>query len=382
MRPITWLCGVVILSQLAGCAGLFASRDNSADQIDRLLGQQEYGKALAVVHDARESGSPAIGNLQDTQERIYAQIAIYEQQVIAQAESAAVVGEWGAAFDLYRDALSRVPDSTLLRQGELQLVERHAKYAAMLDLDRLIAKGEWTLKDLELSKLAEARQPNSWLGPYSLNRKIGHANEIARDLAEHGRRALDQNDLTAARRVLPLALRLSNTSEIEALNARLQDMLKEEELRLLAERNRIAEAQAATQKVREERQEKKPRAAANGQGQKNTAGLMADFRKACHERNLVEAQRLMLKLEKQGVDDQEFVDLSKALAADVERHVRHLTKIGVVHYSRQQYDEALRVWKRAHALDPKNEQLTARIKRVTRVIKNLENLRTKSGAVQ
>jgi len=76
------------------------------------------------------------------------------------------------------------------------------------------------------------------------------------------------------------------------------------------------------------------------------------------------------------------VDLSKALAADVERHVRHLTKIGVVHYSRQQYDEALRVWKRAHALDPKNEQLTARIKRVTRVIKNLENLRTKSGAVQ
>ncbi|MBS1116827.1 MAG: hypothetical protein H6Q87_1211, partial [candidate division NC10 bacterium] len=29
-----------------------------------------------------------------------------------------------------------------------------------------------------------------------------------------------------------------------------------------------------------------------------------------------------------------------------------------------------------------NEQLTARIKRVTRVIKNLENLRTKSDAVQ
>jgi len=59
-----------------------------------------------------------------------------------------------------------------------------------------------------------------------------------------------------------------------------------------------------------------------------------------------------------------------------------LTKIGVVHYSRQQYDEALRVWKRAHALDPKNEQLAARIKRVTRVIKNLENLRTKGDAVQ
>jgi tetratricopeptide (TPR) repeat protein len=382
MRLVAWLCGIVVLGQLSGCASLVTSNGNATGQIDRLLEQQEYGKALAVARDARESSSPATANLQETEQRINAHIATYEQQVIARAEDAAVVGEWGAAFDLYRDALSRVPDSVPLRQGEQQLVERHAKYAAMLDLDRLIAKGEWTLKDLELSRLAEAKNPSGWLGPYSLKRKIGHANEIARELAEHGKRALEQNDLALAKRVLPLALSLSSTSETEALNAQLQGKLKEEEVRLLSEQKENAEAQAAAKKTREERQEKKPHAATNGQEQKNTVQLMADFKKACAERNFVAAQRLMSKLEKQGVDDQEFTQLSKEVSDDIERHVQHLIKIGVVHYSRQQYDEALRVWKRAHVLDPKNEQLTARIKRATRVIDNLQNLRTKSGTSQ
>jgi tetratricopeptide (TPR) repeat protein len=66
----------------------------------------------------------------------------------------------------------------------------------------------------------------------------------------------------------------------------------------------------------------------------------------------------------------------------VATHVKHLIKIGVVHYRQQQYDEALNVWKQAQALDPTNEQLTARIKRVTRVTEKLQNLRTKGGAPQ
>ena len=382
MRLIAWLCGMLVLSQLAACASLVTPHGDLNERVDRLLDQQEYGKALAVARDARDSSPPAIVNLQETEQRIQAQVAIYEQQVITRAESAAVVGEWGAAFELYRDALSRLPNSALLRQGEQGLVERHAKYAAMLDMDRLIAKGEWTLKDLEISKLAEAKNPSSWLGPYSLKRKIAHADEVARELAEHGKRALEQNDLALAKRVLPLASSLSNSGEIEALNGRLQERLKEEEARLLDAHKRIAEAQATAQKAREERQEKKPRVATNGQEQKNTAQLLADFKKACHEKNFAEGRRLMSKLEKQGVDDQEFVQLSQELTDDIERHVQQLIKIGVIHYSRQQYDEALRVWKRAHVLDPKNEQLTARIKRVTRVINNLQNLRTKSGAAQ
>jgi len=395
MKQLVWLLGIVVLSQIYGCASVLTSTGNADDQIDRWLEQREYGKALALVAHLRESPSPAIGNLQETQEKVDVQIASYEQHVVAKAESAAAVGDWGTAFDLYHDALSRLPDSKRLQQGERQLIQRHAEYVEMLELDRLIAKGEWMLKELEISKLAAAKNPHSWVGQYSLNRKIGSANELALDLAERGKRALEHRDLTVAKRVIPLASNLSNAIEIAALNARFEEMLKEEELRILNEQTRIAEAQFAEEKIRGERQEKKQRSAissqeqnktaplmANGQEQKKAALLMADFKKACHEKDFVEAQRLMSRLEKQGVDDQEFEDLSKELATDVARHVRHLTKIGVIHYSQQQYDEALNVWKQAQVLDPKNEQLTARIKRATRVIKNLQDLRTKSGATQ
>ena len=65
----------------------------------------------------------------------------------------------------------------------------------------------------------------------------------------------------------------------------------------------------------------------------------------------------MSQLKKQGVDTQEFEKLSKQLASDVATHVKNLIKIGVIHYSQQQYDEALNVWKQAQVLDPRKRAI-------------------------
>jgi len=395
MKRFVWLCGIMLASHIAGCASLNTSTGTAKEQIDYWLDRQEYGKALAVVTDSKNSPSPAIPNLQETQEKINAHIASYEQQVIAKAEKAAATNDWGTAFDVYRDALSRVPDSTPLQQGERQLIQRHAEHLQSLELERLIAKGEWTFKDLETSKVAEANKPNSWLGRYLLNRKIANAHDLGLELAEYGKSALERKDLPLAKRILPLALNLSNTTEIRALNTQLQEALKpearkEEEARTPNEPPRIAEKPLPAPRARAEVQTKEQtkeqareeRPATHGQEQKDTKRLMDEFRKACQEKNFVEAQQLMLQLKKQGVDTQEFQQLRKQLASDVATHVKHLIKIGVVHYRQQQYDEALNVWKQAQALDPTNEQLTARIKRVTRVTEKLQNLRTKGGAPQ
>jgi tetratricopeptide (TPR) repeat protein len=206
-------------------------------------------------------------------------------------------------------------------------------------------------------------------------------------LAEYGKSALERKDLPLAKRILPLALNLSNTTEIRALNTQLQEALKpeartEEDARIPNEPQPIAEKTLPAPGTRVEQQAKEERPRANGQEQKDTKRLMDEFRKACQEKNLVEAQQLMSQLKKQGVDTREFEKLSKQLASDVATHVQNLIKIGVIHYRQQQYDEALNVWKQAQVLDPKNEQLAARIKRVTRVTESLQNLRTKGGAPQ
>jgi len=387
MKRMVWLCGIMLASHIAGCASLTTSTGTATEQIDYWLDRQEYGKALAVVTDSKNSPSPAIPNLQETQEKINAHIAIYEQQVIAKAEKAAATNDWGTAFDLYRDALSRVPDSTPLQQAEQKLIQRHAEHLQSLELERLIAKGEWTFKDLETSKVAEANKSGSWLGRYLLNRKIANAHDLGLELAEYGKSALERKDLPLAKRILPLALNLSNTTEIRALNTQLQEALKpearkEEDARIPNEPQPIVEKTLPAPRTRVEQQTKEERPRANGQEQKDTKRLMDEFRKACHEKNFVEAQQLMSQLKKQGVDTQEFQKLSKQLASDVATHVQNLIKIGVIHYRQQQYDEALNVWKQAQVLDPKNEQLTARIKRVTRVTESLQNLRTKGGAPQ
>jgi hypothetical protein len=387
MKRIVWLCGILLASHITGCASLNTSTGTATEQIDYWLDRQEYGKALVLVTDSKNSPSPGISNPQEIQEKINAHIASYEQQVVAKAENAAATNDWGTAFDLYREALSRVPDSTPLQQGEQKLIQRHAEHLERLELERLIAKGEWTLKDLETSKVAEAHKSGSWLGRYLLSRKIGSAHDLGLELAAYGKSALERNDLPLAKRILPLALNLADTNETRALNSQLQEALKpearkEEEARIPNEQPRTAEKEFAAPRTRAEKQIKEERPAANGQDQKDAKRLMAEFRKACQEKEFVEAQRLMLQLEKQGVDSQEFKKLRKQLASDVATHVKHLTKIGVVHYSQQQYDEALSVWKEAQVLDPKNEQLAARIKRATRVTEKLQNLRTKSAPAQ
>jgi tetratricopeptide (TPR) repeat protein len=156
----------------------------------------------------------------------------------------------------------------------------------------------------------------------------------------------------------------------------------EEETRVPNEQPPIAETTVPAPRARAEEHAKEERPRVDSQEQHDTTRVLAEFRKACQEKDFVEARQLMAQLEKQGVDTPEFQKLSKQLATDVAAHVRHLTKIGVVHYSQQQYDEALTVWKQAQALDPKNEQLAARIRRATRVTEKLQNLRTKSGATQ
>ena len=177
----------------------------------------------------RHYPSAAISDPKEIQERINAHIASYEEQVKAEAERAVAANDWEAAFALYRDARSRAPESQPLQQGEQELIRRHAEHLDKRELERLIAKGEWTLRDLDASKVATANHSPGWLEQYALKRKIAAADELALELAAHGKRALERKNLPLAQRVLPLAMNLSNASEIKALNTQFQEMRQEDE---------------------------------------------------------------------------------------------------------------------------------------------------------
>lgn len=382
MKYLFRLFGIVVLAQISACTSLPTATGTIDEQIDYWLSQHEYGKALTLTTDLNESSTSVINTPEKTQEKIHNQIAHYEQQVVTNAEAAAANSDWRGALALYQDALSRLPDSKPLQQGLQQIMQRQTDYLKKLELDRLIAKGEWTYKDLEISKLTDSTNAEDWFGNHTLNSKITVANDLALELAEHGKHALKYKDLALAKRVLPLAMNLSATIEIKALNAKLQEMLTEEALFISNEQKRIADEQLAQQKLHFQERDKKKRSATTSNEQKKNKRLMADFKKAFNAKKLAEAQQLRRKLEEQGFDNPEFKKLGKQLDNDIAKQVKHLLETGVTYYSQQQYDQALSVWKKAQLLDSQNTQLNAHIERVTRVLEKLQRLRNKNGPKQ
>jgi hypothetical protein len=373
MKQILWLFGIIVLNQIMGCAGITQRTGNINEQVDYWLDQQEYGKALELVADLDEHPSPDITNLQEIQKKILSQAERYEQQVMADAEKFAADSDWHTALALYQEALSRLPDSKILQQGQQQLLQRQEESHARLELDQLIAQGEWMHKDLLISKKIALTAPDEWFVQYKLGRKEADAQDLATELAEHGRRALERRDrdLALAKRILPLAMSLYAASEIEAANRRLQELLKEDEI----EQKRITDEQ---QKLIDDQQEKNKRLL-NISVQRKSKQLIDDFKKAYEENNLMKAQQLMWKLEKLSINNKELQELSKQLDNDVAEHVRHLIETGVTYYSRQQYGQAIGVWKEARILEPKNERLTTDIERAARILEKLQSLRKKQG---
>ena len=382
MRNLAWLLAILVLTHATGCAILRTSSGDAAAQVDDYLSNQEYGKASAAVAALKASPSAANHDLQALQQRVDTRIAYYERQIIAKADTAAAENDWATAFDLYRAALTRLPESHTLQRGQQRLRQRHAAHLEALAWERLIAKAEWTLKDLELAKLAQAHDTDDWLGQYLLSRKRAAANELAREVEEQGTQALARHDLPVAKRLLSVAAALSNAAKPGGLRTQLEDTLRDEESRVRNQPPPIAQPPAGPQPTGSEKRREEERAAVKAQEQNTAKQLMADFKKACREKNLADAAQLRSQLEALGIDNREFGRLRKQLASEIAREVKHLTEVGATHYSQQQYEEALAVWQQAQVLDPKNEQLAARIKRATRVLDKLQRLRDKSAATQ
>jgi hypothetical protein len=371
MKQILWLFGIVVLNQIMGCASIMQPTGNIGERIDYWLEQQEYGKALELVADLDEHPSPDITDPQEIQKNILGQAERYEQRVMADAEKSANNSDWHLALALYQEALSRLPDSKLLQQGQQRLLQRQQESLARLKLDQLIAQGEWMSKDLLLSKKTASTASYDWFVQYKLGRKEADAQDLATELVEHGRHALERRDLPLAKRILPLAMSLSADPEIEDANRSLQELLKEDDLK----QQRIIDEQ---QKLIVDQQKKKKRLF-NIKVQRENKQLMADFKKAYEENNLLKSQQLMRKLEKSSINNKELQEFSKQLDNDVTEHVQNLIETGITYYSRQQYEQAISVWKEALILDPKNERLTADIGRAARVLEKLQSLREKQG---
>lgn len=386
MKQAPKMLSIVVLSQVLGCASLLPPSGSINEQVDYWLDKKEYGKALAIVANLNEHPVAEVPDPKLLENKIIDQATQYEQQVITAADNAAAKDDWRSALNLYQEALSRVPDSAKLKEGQQQLIHRQESSLAKLQLDLLITQAESVHKELLISERVAATDPKDWFVQHELNNKIEESDKLANDLAEYGRRALVEGDLELAKRTLPLAMKLSSAPDIKTANARLQELLNENAERVRAEQERIAteqlqkqqlEQQKTVQKrVKKKQKQKQQAAVAVVQDQAEGDQLLLELKKATDEGKFAEAQRLKQDLIKLNVDAPALQELDKKLNTQI----RQLTDAGTQFYSRQQYEQAMQKWQEAQVLDPQNEQLKAHVERAGRVLEKLKSFKQKQSA--
>ncbi len=318
----------------------------------------------------------------------------YEQQIVSNAEAAAHENHWAAAFKMYQQALKSFPDSLVLQQAHNALLQRHAAQLGKLEQERLIAQGEWLLKDLAISQLTNNESASNWFAAHPDTQKHQQASELAEQLALLGQQALAQNDVDLATRTLPLAWKLAPTASHEAFLEQLRRVIKPHDqpatatpstptpsaptptlsapTPLLAPLSKQMEAPPP-----ETDKSATPIAAELNHQQKPGKRLLVDFNRALKNESFNEARQLLEKLPNQGIDKTTIANLHKQLNDSIAGQVKNLMAAGVNDYSQQHYEAALKSWQRAQILAPDNAQLTAHIERVSKILEKLQGLRNK-----
>ncbi|MFU8836871.1 MAG: tetratricopeptide repeat protein [Thiohalomonadaceae bacterium] len=333
---------------LGGCVLLPSQK---TQDVDALLAQQQYGRALEILAQA-DPRSPEYTAMAERRREVEAQAANYEQTVRDRARQYIASGDWAAALDHYDEALARLPQSMVLRDGLAQLHQQQTQILEDLEIERLLAQANW-LKTTRPTYLQIAQvDPRSRQTRQQLERFAQQANEIASQLALHGNRALANQQLDTANKTLLLAQDLSDSPAISESVAK----LRQEQL---AQRNR--------QQQQQQRQ------------QQQILRLEKQYQAARDTNDYATARAHLAELRKQDPANQHWEQQQQVLEALIQARVETLLSRGINAYSRGHFEEAAQAWRETLSLDPRNKLAQDNLERAERVLQRFEELQQRQG---
>jgi len=261
MRAGRALGAVAAVVLLAGCANLDLGRltrvdsERLAEQVDAWVADRQYGRALQALSRV-DPKDPLYERLAQRRRDVQALAEAYEQDVRERAGKAVDEGDWAKALDLYDEALARLPESTVLRDGLAGLHQRQEARLAEERLELLIHRGRWLQKTLPIYRRIARIAPRDDDAQQQLRAQEEQADATGRRLGERGAAALEAEEYGVAARTLPLAVTLTDASEVAEAHARLEQWRAEQARAREAERERRrqeAEARREAAKRRVER---------------------------------------------------------------------------------------------------------------------------------
>ena len=330
--------------------------------MDHLVAHQQYGRALDILSRA----DPTADDYPEQaakRRHIEALAASYEQTVRRQAREQVEQGQWRAALDLYDDALGRLPQSMVLRDGLAQLHQQQTQELERLELKRLLAHGNWLKQTLPDYRQITQVNPRSRASMQQLSRIQQQAEEVADKLAVIGNRALANNELEIASQTLFLARELSQTPAILDSTEKLQQQLD-----------------ARQRQAQQQRAERQQRAQAAERARQQRISVQHNLYLAAMDGQDYPAARAALgELQRLDPNNARWRQEQDQLDSAVQQRSAELFSRGINAYGRAHYEEAVIAWEEVLQLEPEHKLAQDNLERARRVLQRVEELQLQQG---
>ena len=335
---INWIALLVLLA--TGCTNLPGNLSTGPEKVAQLVEQQRYGQAQAVLSQVPET-DPNYAELQTLRKSVDKQAAAYQRNTLEEGKKLEQRGDWYEAQQHYQRALNNLQESKKIKAAQDALQLKIDARVAALEIDLLMAKGEWLKQGLnirtKISRLLPRKRFQSWRHG-SVQKE---AEQVAAELGVLGNRVVDQGDFSLAEQMYTLALELHPDPAIEEARKALRD-----KKRRAIVRNAQAEHKA----------------------------LLISLQEALSQDQLGKAAAIATRLEKRGTLTKEEQKLIQQLDRDIRTQVNKELELGTRHYSRSEYKEAVSAWNKVLTLEPDNTEAANRIERANRILEKLRQL--------
>lgn len=244
-RHYLWL---PLLLMQSGCA-LHTSYVKMEPQVEQWLEAKQYDNALDALGNV-DPKDPQYQKAAEKRREVEALAANYEQEIRAQTRRYLDSGKWAEALDTYDEALNRLPQSAVLKDGLAQLHHEQQDELERLEFERLMAHGEWLKQTLPTYRSIARVDPRSRNARLQLDRTQREAEAVASDLALFGNKALANNDLSTADKTLSLAAELSDALAINESLKKLHQQQKQKNAKVRAQREQREKQQRAAEQAK------------------------------------------------------------------------------------------------------------------------------------
>lgn len=363
LKSLLRLLPLVALLLMQGCSLMQPKGDELAAQLDVLLADKRYGKALDALSRVPPD-SPDYPRFAERRKQVEGLAAQHERKTLDEAQQLVTHDRWGEALDLYDEALARLPRSTVLRDG---LAELHRLQQARLTVQQhelLIARGEWLAATLVIYQRMAIIDPRTSEHGELLRKYQSESEQTAETLLTIGNDALAKENNNLAARAILLAARLSDKKEIQ------QAAQKYEQSR---------DKRARDARNTQPQQDKRWRELAQHEQERNAAiaQLSAEYHNAMKRKDYLAARTTLGRLHSFAPEVVNENGYEKELNARILEETNRLYNEGVMFYGRSQFEKARDSWKKTLELTPSHSKARESLERVEKVLERIEQLRNK-----